>query len=58
MHLYEPDTIAALITAPGEAGVAIVRVSGPDALVLADRILRGRGPSRPSGPREPLCTVR
>ena len=30
------DTIAAIATAPGEGGVAIVRVSGPDALKIAD----------------------
>ncbi len=45
------DTIAAMATAPGEAGVAIVRISGPAAFRIADRIFRcaGRPPSeRPS----------
>lgn len=37
------DTIAAIATAPGEAGVAIVRVSGPDAYRIADEVFRGRG---------------
>ena len=37
------DTIAAISTAPGEAGVAIVRVSGPRALWIADRVFRCRG---------------
>jgi tRNA modification GTPase len=36
------DTIAAVATAPGSAGVGIVRVSGPDALHIADRLFRGR----------------
>ena len=35
------DTIAAIATAPGEGGVAIVRVSGPDALRIADNVFRG-----------------
>ncbi|WP_166252889.1 tRNA uridine-5-carboxymethylaminomethyl(34) synthesis GTPase MnmE [Marinobacter salicampi] len=33
------DTIAAIATAPGQAGVGIVRVSGPLALTLAETIL-------------------
>ncbi|GAA5533181.1 tRNA uridine-5-carboxymethylaminomethyl(34) synthesis GTPase MnmE [Deinococcus aluminii] len=36
------DTIAAIATAPGSAGVGIVRVSGPDALKVADGVFRGR----------------
>ena len=37
------DTIAAVATAPGRAGVAVVRVSGPDAFSVAGR-LAGRLP--------------
>ena len=40
MHSTE-DTIAALATAPGAAGLAVVRVSGRDALAIADRTFRG-----------------
>ncbi|WP_199188352.1 tRNA uridine-5-carboxymethylaminomethyl(34) synthesis GTPase MnmE [Deinococcus arcticus] len=36
------DTIAAIATAPGSAGVGIVRVSGPQALAVADGLFRGR----------------
>ena len=36
--MYEEDTIAAIATAPGEGGVAIVRVSGADAENIAARI--------------------
>jgi tRNA modification GTPase len=36
------DTIAAIATAVG-GGIGVVRVSGPDALGVASRILRGRG---------------
>lgn len=35
------DTIAAIATAVGEAGIGIVRVSGPQALAVADRLFRG-----------------
>ena len=38
------DTIAAIATAPGAAGIAIVRVSGPRSLEIADRIVRCSGP--------------
>ncbi len=37
------DTIAALATAAGSAGLAVVRVSGPRALACADAVFRGRG---------------
>ena len=39
------DTIAAVATAPGRGGVAVVRVSGPDAFAVAER-LTGR-PAEP-----------
>jgi tRNA modification GTPase len=42
--MYEQDTIAAIATAPGEGGVAIVRVSGIDAERIAQRVFtRSRG---------------
>jgi len=41
------DTIAAVSTAPGEAGISVVRVSGPLALEIADRTFRSSG-SAPS----------
>lgn len=34
----EPRTIAAIATAPGRGAVAIVRVSGPDAFAVAERL--------------------
>lgn len=36
------DTIAALATPPGEGGIAVIRVSGPEAVGLADRGFRGK----------------
>lgn len=46
------DTIAALATATGEAGIAVIRVSGADSLRIADRIFRckhERPSARPRG---------
>jgi tRNA modification GTPase len=34
------DTIAAVSTPPGRGGISIVRISGPDARALAERVLR------------------
>lgn len=42
--MYIDDTIAAIVTAPGEAGVGIIRVSGRDALECVNRIFE---PARP-----------
>lgn len=36
--MYEQDTIAAIATPPGEGGVAIVRISGPDAEAITKKI--------------------
>ena len=38
------DTIAAIATADGAAGVAIVRISGPESWVIAERVVRCSGP--------------
>jgi len=38
MSLYEPDTIAAIATPPGEGGVGIVRISGPDVWTIVDAL--------------------
>ena len=34
------STICAISTAPGVGGIAVVRVSGPDAFKICDRIFR------------------
>jgi len=34
------DTIAAVATPPGEGGIGIIRISGPDALKIAGRVFR------------------
>ena len=40
------DTIAAVATAPGEGGIGIVRLSGPEALNIAARLFRPQRPGR------------
>ena len=49
------DTIAAVATAPGRAGVAVVRVSGPDAFAVAARVA---GVQAPGSRGESLPSVR
>lgn len=46
------DTIAAIATAPGPGGVCVVRISGPEALQVADRLTpltSHKSSSRPAG---------
>src|SRR5215813_4342268 len=43
MSLVLDDTIAALATAPGAASLAVLRVSGPAALAVADAVFEGAG---------------
>lgn len=40
----ERATIAAIASAPGEAGIAVIRISGNESLAIADRIFRSSGP--------------
>jgi tRNA modification GTPase len=44
------DTIAAIATPLGEGGLAVIRLSGPDALAVADRCFApaGKNPAKPS----------
>src|SRR5579871_5477879 len=46
--MRQEDTIAAVATPPGEGGIAIVRVSGPEARAVAGRLFR---PQRGGDPR-------
>ena len=36
--MYEQTTIAAIATPPGEGGIGIIRISGEDALEIANNI--------------------
>lgn len=40
--MYEETTIAAIATAPGEGGIGVVRISGIDAVRIADSIFQTR----------------
>ncbi|NQT46719.1 MAG: tRNA uridine-5-carboxymethylaminomethyl(34) synthesis GTPase MnmE [Candidatus Omnitrophica bacterium] len=42
------DTIVAISTPVGEGGIGIVRLSGPDALVIAGKVFRPKGPVGPA----------
>jgi len=44
----DSDTIAALSTSPGECGIAIIRISGKNALGVADRVFRTAAGGKPS----------
>ena len=41
--VHQDDTIVAVSTPPGHGGIGVVRLSGPDALSIAGKILRLRG---------------
>lgn len=38
----EQDTIAAVATPMGEGGIAVIRISGPESVAIADRIYQGK----------------
>ena len=44
----DADTIAAISTAPGEGGIGIVRISGPEALTVADAVFESKSGIPPS----------
>jgi tRNA modification GTPase len=48
--LTHDDTIAAIATPLGEGGLAVVRISGPEALAVADKVFlpAGKSPLKPS----------
>ena len=38
----DADTIAAISSPPGEGAIALIRISGPEAIEIADRVYRGK----------------
>jgi tRNA modification GTPase len=44
LNAFSSDTIAAISTPLGEGAIALVRVSGPNAIEIADKIFRGKEP--------------
>lgn len=51
------DTIAAIATAAGEAALSVIRLSGPEAFVIADRCFRPVGPRSQSPLNAPTHTI-
>jgi tRNA modification GTPase len=51
------DTIAALATPLGDGGLAVVRLSGPKAFVVADRVFKPAGGGAPTPSKAPSHTV-
>jgi tRNA modification GTPase len=50
------DAMAAVATAPGEGAIAVIRISGPGSLTVADRVFRPAGGKRPSErPSHTVC---
>ena len=48
--MYIEDTIAAIATPRGMGGVAVIRISGPEALMVADRVFCGKTPPSEAQP--------
>ena len=51
------DTIAAIATPPGEGGLAVVRISGPGALTVADQCFRPAGKTAQPPSAAPSHTI-
>ena len=47
----DPETIAAIATPPGTGAVCLLRVSGPSAVAVVEKLWRGRKPLRAHPPR-------
>ena len=46
MNLFTNETICAISTAPGCGGIAVVRISGPEALAICNTIFKPRNPAK------------
>lgn len=44
--LRSDSTIAAISTAPGVSGIGIVRISGPDAFIIAEKVFHPKNPDK------------
>lgn len=52
MRAQRNETIAAIATPPGQGGVGVVRISGPDARTVLEKLWRGRTPVARFEPRK------
>lgn len=41
-HLISNDTIAAVATAPGQGAIAVIRLSGPEAIAITNSVFKGK----------------
>jgi tRNA modification GTPase len=41
-HFLQNDTIAAVATAPGVGAIAVIRLSGPEAIAITNRVFKGK----------------
>src|SRR5438309_50062 len=48
---FEEDTIVAISTPPGRGGIGVVRLSGPRARIIAERLIKLRHPLAPAQAR-------
>ena len=55
--MFVDDTIAAIATPLGEGGLAVVRLSGAQALAMADRCFQPAGKSAPKPSAAPTHTL-
>jgi tRNA modification GTPase len=42
------DTIVAIATPPGRGGIGVIRISGPDAAAIANKLIGRNKPSNPA----------
>ena len=42
MYIRNEDTICAPATVPGTGAISVIRISGPDALTIADKVIKCR----------------
>jgi tRNA modification GTPase len=47
--MTDNDTICAIATATGEAGIAVLRISGPQSLAIADKVFSSSDSAREAG---------
>lgn len=54
--MYEETTIAAIATAPGEGGIGILRISGMNAVSVADALFHTKKSKVLQRPCPTICT--
>ena len=47
LNVLAEDTIAAISTPPGEGAIGVIRISGPEAVSIAERLFRRANPAAP-----------